>query len=574
MPERILPVLVGAGQTIDRPADPAAGREPLALMEEAARRAAEDAGGGARLLAALDTVAVVNVICHDYGDAAGLLAERLGCRPARTIYTTLGGNTPQSLVNHLCDEIAAGRTELALVAGAEAWHTARALGRAGRPSGWAHRPVSAPPWGDGRPGVSAHEARHGIGQPIVTYPMVENAFRAARRLSLEAHRRELAAFAARAAAIAAENPYAWFRDAKDAATLATVTAENRMVGFPYPKFMNAILDVNQGAALVLASEAAARRLALAAARWVYPWAGVDVTEHWFFQDRVDYHTLPGLRRAGALLLEAVGLGIERVKHLDLYSCFPIAPRLSAVMLGLAPGDPRPLTVTGALPWFGGPGSNYATHAVATLADRLRAEPESFALAHALGWNLTKHALAIYAGTPPPKGWQHVGGAALQRWVDALPHPAVVEEASGRGTIEAYTIVHGRDGGAERGAVIGRLVGTRATSPTCPSCPMPASRSATTARAVARRCSSSTAGPPTTPSGSARWSPCATGIWWSRSTCAVTASRRTRARATRSAPWWRTSSTWCVRSACPASRWSAGRWAGCSCSSWRSGSASA
>src|SRR6266496_4274939 len=253
MPERILPVLVGAGQTIDRPADPAAGREPLVLMEEAARRAAEDAGGGARLLAALDTVAVVN---------------------------------------HLCDEIAAGRTELALVAGAEAWHTARALGRAGRPSGWAHRPASAPPWGDGRPGVSAHEARHGIGQPIVTYPMVENAFRAARRLSLEVHRRELAAFAARAAAIAAENPYAWFRDAKDAATLATVTAENRMVGFPYPKFMNAILDVNQGAALVLASEAAARRLALAPARWVYPWAGVDVTEHWFFQDRVDYHTLP------------------------------------------------------------------------------------------------------------------------------------------------------------------------------------------------------------------------------------------------------------------------------------------
>src|SRR5213078_4515419 len=282
-------------------------REPLVLMEEAARRAAEDAGGGARLLAALDTVAVVNVICHDYGDAAGLLAERLGCRPARTIYTTLGGNTPQSLVNHLCDEIAAGRTELALVAGAEAWHTARAR------------------------------------------------CRAARRLSLEAHRRELAAFAARAAAIAAENPYAWFRDAKDAATLATVTAENRMVGFPYPKFMNAILDVNQGAALVLASEAAARRLALAAARWVYPWAGVDVSEHWFFQDRVDYHTLPGFRRAGALLLEAVGLGIERVQHLDLYSCFPIAPRLSAAMLGLAPDDPRPLTVTGALPWFGGPG---------------------------------------------------------------------------------------------------------------------------------------------------------------------------------------------------------------------------
>ena len=117
----VLPLLVGGGQTIDRPEDPAAGREPLLLMEDAARRAAEDAGGGARLLAALDTVAVVNIVSWDYGDAAGALAERLGCRPTHTIYTTMGGNTPQSLVNHLCDEIAAGRSEAALVAGAEAF---------------------------------------------------------------------------------------------------------------------------------------------------------------------------------------------------------------------------------------------------------------------------------------------------------------------------------------------------------------------------------------------------------------------------------------------------------------------
>jgi acetyl-CoA C-acetyltransferase len=220
--------------------------------------------------------------------------------------------------------------------------------------------------------------------------------------------------------------------------------------------MNAILDVNQGAALLLASDAAARRLGIAASRWVYPWAGVDVTEHWFFKDRVDYHTLPGMRRAGAELLEAVGVGIGGMRHLDLYSCFPIAPRLSAAMLGIAPDDPRPLTVTGALPWFGGPGSNYTTHAIATLAGLLRADRDALALAHALGWNLTKHALAVYGGAPPPRGWQHVGGAALQRWVDALPRPAIADEAGGRGTIEAYTVVHGRDGGPERGAVIGRL----------------------------------------------------------------------------------------------------------------------
>jgi len=181
-----------------------------------------------------------------------------------------------------------------------------------------------------------------------------------------------------------------------------------------------------------------------------------VTEHWFFKDRVDYHTLPGVRRAGAELLETVGLAIDRIAHLDLYSCFPIAPRLSAAMLRIAADDPRPLTAAGGLPWFGGPGNNYTTHAIAALVRRLRADRGGHALAHALGWNLTKHALAVYAGTPPSQGWRRVGGPALQAWVDALPHPAVAEEASGPGTIETYTVVHGRDGAPERAPMIGRL----------------------------------------------------------------------------------------------------------------------
>jgi acetyl-CoA C-acetyltransferase len=79
-----------------------------------------------------------------------------------------------------------------------------------------------------------------------------------------------------------------------------------------------------------------------------------------------------------------------------------------------------------------------------------------ALAHALGWNLTKHALGVYGSSPPPEGWRRAGGPALQAWVDGQAHPAMVAEPGGRGTIEAYTVVHGRDGAPERGVVIGRL----------------------------------------------------------------------------------------------------------------------
>ena len=459
MPEdrRPVPVLVGGGQITDKPDDGTAGREPLILMEEAARRAAEDAGAGAGLLAAIDTLAVANIVGYDYGDAPGLLAERLGCHPARTIYTALGGNTPQSLVNHLCDEIVAGRTHMALIAGAEAWYTMRVRSRAGLPSNWTlPRQSDAPRWGDARPGVSELEARHGAARPIDSYPMYENAFRAARGLGLDAHRRELATFAARCAAIAARNPYAWFRDGKSADELITVDADNRMIGFPYPKFLNAILDVNQGAALLLMSEDAARRHGVAPARWVYPWAGVDVIEHWYLQDRVDYASLPGLRRAGRALLDAVERPLADIRYLDMYSCFPIAPRLSAAMLGLAPDTERPLTLTGGLPWFGGPGNNYATHAIATLLDLLRADRSQVGLVHALGWILTKHGLGVYGGTPPPGGWRRAGGPALQAEVDAMPSPVVATEPNGPATIETYTVAHGRGGEPERAIVIGRL----------------------------------------------------------------------------------------------------------------------
>lgn len=452
-----LPVVVGGGQTTDQPADPLAGREPLALMVEATERAAEDAGGGKPLLAAVDTVAACNVVCYQYGDAAGLLADRLGCRPGRRINTVLGGNTPQSLVNLLCDDIAAGRSEVALIAGAEAWHTMRAYGKAGRTPAWTpSRDRTEPLWGDGRPGMSDLEVRHGARRPVDTYPLFENAWRAARKLSIPAHQAELAEFCARSAAIAALNPYAWFRDGKSAAVIGTVTAENRMIDFPYPKFMNAIIEVNQGAAILLASDAAARRLGLAPARWMYPWAGIDVTELWYVQDRVDYASIPGMRRAAAELLAAAGIGLDRIRFLDLYSCFPIAPRLAAAMLGVADDDPRPLTVTGGLPWFGGPGNNYTTHALVTLLDRLRGAPDAFALTHALGWNLTKHALGVYAGSPPPQGWRRAGGPALQAWVDALPHPAIVETPEGPATLETYTVAHGRDGEPEGGVAIGRM----------------------------------------------------------------------------------------------------------------------
>jgi len=230
MPERILPVLVGC-RPDDRPAHRPR-RRPRAARPDGGGSAPRRRGCGRRGAApAPSTGRGRERHLPRLWRPAGLLAERLAAGRAHHLHH-LGGTNAEVARDHLCDEIAAGRTELALVAAPRpGTRRARSAARAGRPAGRTARVGAALGRRAARREHARGAARHRAADRHLS--MVENAFRAARRLSLEAHRRELAAFAARAA-IAAENPYAWFRDAKDAATLATVTAENRMVGFPTP----------------------------------------------------------------------------------------------------------------------------------------------------------------------------------------------------------------------------------------------------------------------------------------------------------------------------------------------------
>ena len=136
--------------------------------------------------------------------------------------------------------------------------------------------------------------------------------------------------------------------------------------------------------------------------------------------------------------------------LDFYSCFPIAVFSTAVdHLGLSQDDPRGLTVTGGLPYFGGAGNCYSSHAIASSVERLREKPGAFGLVGANGGFQSKYA-ALLLSTQP---------AEFSGWSEAVQHrPAPPELAGlvgGSGTIETYTLVHGREG-PTYAVAIGRL----------------------------------------------------------------------------------------------------------------------
>ncbi|MFZ5720092.1 MAG: acetyl-CoA acetyltransferase [Pseudomonadota bacterium] len=453
------PVLIGAGQFTYR-GDPAASPSPTSLLKIAAERAAADAGIGAEALAAIDSLAVVGFTIDAPGSRRGMiphstnppaqLSKMIGAEPRWSVYSEMGGNTPQYLINTLAERVARGETQLALTVGCE--FLGSAMKRAGKGLSFDDWKATEdetldPPQriGDGRSGNTGYEARHGLDRPINIYPLFENALRARDKRSIPDHQKRLGKLFAAFTEVAAGNPEAWFPIKRTAEELVTVSEKNRMIGFPYPKLLNAIMEVDQSAGVLVASVAKARELGVPEDRWVYLHGCADAADLWYPTDRQDFHSSPAMRLTGKRAFEMAGIGLDRIDLIDLYSCFPVAVEIGAEELGLSLDDPRGLTVTGGLPYAGGPGNNYVMHSVAEMHRRLREKPGAYGLITGNGWYLTKQSTGIYSTKRPDKPFERQDPAVLQREIDALPHPEVIETPQGRGVIETYTVVHKREG---------------------------------------------------------------------------------------------------------------------------------
>ena len=450
------PVIVGVGQVTNRAQTTDDSIEPIELMAQAARLADDDAGGG--LLSQIDSLQVVNVISWPYPDAPGLLASRIGAEPAHVLYSAIGGETPQRLVNETAEAIVAGRTRVALIAGAEAMHTRRLAQKEKTRLPWSVRGTPESILGDTRLGFSDIEGRHGAVLPTRVYPIFENAIRAASGRTIEEHQAYLGRLGARFTEVAAANPYAWFPQKRTPEEIATVRPDNRWVAFPYPKLMNAIMQVDQGAALLLTADETAREMGIPEEKWVYLHGCGDVDDKWLVSDRVNYHDSPAIQAVAARALSMAGTRVEEIDVFDLYSCFPAAVQLALGALGLKADDPRPLTLTGGLAYAGGPGNNYVSHSIATAVERLRERPDARALVTGLGWFATKHSAGVYSARRPAGEWQRTDPQVDQGAIDAMNSPPQAPEPAGDATIEAYTVAFGQEGEPEQSIVIGRLAG--------------------------------------------------------------------------------------------------------------------
>ena len=446
------PVLIGAGQLSHRVDRGEAPLEPVDLIAEALRRAATDTGVGSAALRGADAVHIVSLLSWRYRDPGRLVAERLGADPRDTSRTGMGGNSPQTLVSQVCSAIQAGEADLVLLGGAEAWRTRMSTRGAGADLGWTIQGDDVPETrrSSDDVGMSAPgEQALGVVMPVQVYPLFEQAHRLKHGRTIDEQLVVASELWSRFSEVAAGNPHAWIQQRYSPEEIRTPSEDNRWIGFPYTKLMNSNNAVEQGAGVILCSAERAAALGVPRDRWVFPHSGTDAHDTYFMSNRDELGASPAIRLAGRTALDLAGVSADDLAHIDLYSCFPSAVQIAADELGIDPR--RPLTVTGGLSFAGGPWNNYVMHSIATMAGVLRDDPGSFGLVSANGGFITKHAFGVYSTEPPAHGFRH---ADLQDEVDALPTRELAESHEGPITVEAWTVMHGRDGSPENGIAVG------------------------------------------------------------------------------------------------------------------------
>lgn len=445
-----MPVLVGAGQSVSHwsAEDGAeAAPSPLSLAANAARAAINDAGED--VAGAIDTLRMVRIFedsvpgdNHPHGhntNLPGTLAREIGASPRHLVYAAVGGQSPQQLVNEAAAAIHTGDSECALIVGSEAIGASKAARRAGMVLDWADESdAEVEDRGMGEMLLSRHEIKHGLISPPWFYALFETAIAAGKGRTRSAHRAAMSDLFAGFSDVAASHPYAQFPTARSAEWLATPSKENYELADPFLKWHVAQDAVNQGAAVVMMSEEKADAMGVPASQRVYLHGAGEAGDQ-FISQRPHLDGSWAMDVALSRALDQAGLTAGEIDLFDLYSCFPCAVTSACDALGIDPTrDARALTVTGGLPFFGGPGNNYSLHAIATMTERLRAAPGQRGLVLANGGWMTKEAAGIYS-TARPETFEPAASAA------APSETVNIAQAPGEGVIEAYTVIHGRAG---------------------------------------------------------------------------------------------------------------------------------
>ena len=247
-----------------------------------------------------------------------------------------------------------------------------------------------------------------MSQAPYIYPLMENAYAHALGRTADEHLPYAADLFARFSVVAAAHPlHSWYAEEKTKEYLLRVSKENRIMGYPYRKWMCARDEVDQSACLIMMSWAEAERRGIHADKLVFLHGSGDAFDATILALRHSLEDCRSMQDAYTEAFRSAGLGEAeegKVALFDMYSCFPIAVEMACDCVGMDPStaDVSRMTQTGGLAYHGGPGSNYSSHGICAVVEKLRLDTfrGKYGVVGANGGWLTEHSVGVYSTAPP------------------------------------------------------------------------------------------------------------------------------------------------------------------------------
>ncbi|MDG1401331.1 MAG: acetyl-CoA acetyltransferase [Candidatus Binatia bacterium] len=429
------PVLVGAGAVTQREKDPRKSMEAAALMVEAARRAASDAGSE-ELLSRASSIRVTNGI-WDYPNPARILADQFGADSARTDLVEVG-ILQSTLLADAARAIADGSEDISLVVGGEAkFRSLRSMITGEAVEDTTQAPGEKPDrfLEPSKEILNPLELEFGLGMPVNQYALLESALRHAQGESVEENRRALGELYSGMSKVASGNPEAWVQEELSPEEISTPSAKNRMLAFPYTKRHNSQWNVDQAACLILCSLKVARELGLAEDRFLFPLAAAESNHMVSLVERGALDRCFGFQLAGAAALRSAGLSIEDVQRFELYSCFPVAVRSQMRELEVPSG--AEVTQCGGMAYAGGPLNNFTFQGLVRMVAQLRENPGEIGLVTSVSGMLTKQGVTLWSTKAPERPFEFTD--VSEEVASQMPVYEVVRDYKGPAIISAATV---------------------------------------------------------------------------------------------------------------------------------------
>ena len=416
--------------------------EALHLMDKAVKEALSDSGN--KLVKDyIDEIRIPKGFWR-YRDPGKWIARNNNFKNIPTTYVTKIGVLQQNLINEACQKIETGEINASIILGGEARF--KQLRAVIEKKEYFETKLDENPdfYIKAKEDLYGDEELAELGAMAVGYyATMETAIRKNDGEGIEEHQNNIALMYEEFSKIASENKDGWLNHPYAKEEILETSKKNKMLAYPYNKLHCTSWNVNQSAAIIICSEELANELEIDNKKRVYPISSSENNHMIAIQQRPKLYESLGMTYAANSINKMIERLDIKLDAYDLYSCFPAAIKMFTKSIGLDSEIPK--TVTGSMPYAGGPLNSFVIHSTVKMIQKIRALEVKYGLITGVSGMMTKQSFCVW------------GKEYKEHFIfDDVTERAKLDESpielsnisEGKGEIIGYTIIEGNENAAK------------------------------------------------------------------------------------------------------------------------------